>query len=246
MHLLDRYAYSNRIRKLHPAYKAGCSFSALILCLGISRFGLSLFVLVVMLGLSIFWARLPARFVVRLTFVEGGFLLFGVLGVAISVSGIPSPGAIAMGPLWFNLSAASVWSATNLLMRTLGCAAAMNFLALTTPTVDLIDLLRRMRVPAMLIELMSLMYRFIFVLLDSLDRMILAQEVRSGFRNWRSSMYSAAQIGTNLFIEAFRRSQRLEIALQGRAWDGNLRVLPQEYEHPFSRRADRWRNRHVD
>ncbi len=246
MHLIDRFAYANHIRKLHPGYKAGCSLLALVLCLGINRLQTSLLILFVMLGLSILWARLPARFVLRLTFVEGSFLLFGVLGVAISVSGIPSPGALAMGPLWFNLSAESVWTAVNLLLRALGCAAAMNFLALTTPMVDLIDLLRRLRVPAFLIELMSLMYRFIFVLLDSLERMILAQEVRLGFRNWRSSLYSAAQIGTNLFIEAFRRSQRLEVALQGRAWDGNLRVLPQEYEHMFSRRADGWRNRHVD
>lgn len=237
MHLLDRYAYSNRIRKLHPAYKAGCSLSALILCLGISSLGFSLFVLLVMLGLTIFWARLPARFVLRLTFVEGSFLLFGVLGVAVSVSGISSPGAVVVGPFWVNLTAETIWRAGILLTRALGCVAAMNFLALTTPVVDLIDLMRRLRVPAVLIELMILMYRFIFVLLESLERMILAQEVRLGFQNWRCSLQSVAQIGANLFIEAFRRSKRLEIALQGRAWDGTLRVLPQEYEHPFSRRA---------
>lgn len=246
MHLLDRYAYSNRIHRLHPAYKAGCSLLAMAACLGINRLFASLSILIFMLSLTVFWAGLPGRFVLKLSLAEGGFLLAGVLGVAISVSSVPNPDALAVGSLWFNLSAGSAWMAVDLLARSLGCVAAMNFLALTTPMVDLMDLLRRMRVPSLLVELMGLMYRFIFVLLDSLDRMILAQKVRLGFRNWRSSLHNAAQIGANLFIEAFRRSQKLEIALQGRAWDGSLRVLPQEYEHPFLRRSHTKENRYVD
>lgn len=233
MRQLDAFAYSNQLRRLHPAYKAGCSLLALLLCLGLNRIYSSLVIFIFMLGLTIFWAGLPWRFVLRLILAEGSFLLIGVLGVAVSISGIPSPGALAFGPLWFNVSAESNHQALNLLMRALGSVAALNFLALTTPMLDLLELLRRLHVPELLIDLMGLMYRFIFVLLDSLERMTLAQEARLGFANWRNSLHSAAQIGTNLFIEAFRRSRTLETALQGRAWDGNLRVLPQKYEHLF-------------
>ena len=237
MRLLDRYAYSNRIHRLHPAYKAGCSLLAIVVCLAVNHFYVSLFILLIMIALTILWAGLPARFVLTLLLAEGSFLLVGVVGIAVSVSSIPTSSGLAAGPLWINLSAESIRLAAATLARSLGCAAAMNFLALTTPVIDLIDLMHKLRVPALLVELMGLMYRFVFVLLDSLERMVLAQEVRLGFANWRNSLRSASQIGASLFIEALRRSQKLEIALQGRAWDGSLRVLPQEYEHLFPRRS---------
>lgn len=182
--------------------------------------------------LSVAWARLPAGFVLRLMLAEGGFLVAGVLGVAVSISTPPSLDAAALGPFWLNLTPASLYLASMLLARSLSCAVAMNFLALTTPLVDLVDLLRRAHAPDLLIDLMTLIYRFIFTLLDCPDRMVTAQEVRMGFSGWRTSLHSAAQIGANLFIEAFRRSRRLETALEGRGWDGSsLHVLPQEYEH---------------
>ena len=37
MHWIDRYAYSNRIRKLDPAYKAGFSLALIALCLVIDQ-----------------------------------------------------------------------------------------------------------------------------------------------------------------------------------------------------------------
>ncbi len=58
----------------------------------------------------------------------------------------------------------------------------------------------------------------------------MAQEVRLGFNGWRQSMQSVGDIAANLFIEAFRKSQKLETSLEGRLWEGSFRVLPQDYE----------------
>ena len=64
----------------------------------------------------------------------------------------------------------------------------MNFLTLTTPLVDLVDLWRRWRIPALLIDLMTVIYRFIFVLIDIAGRMRMAQESRLGYN---TSFYRA-------------------------------------------------------
>jgi cobalt/nickel transport system permease protein len=230
MHWVDRYAYNNRIRKLDPAYKAGFGLVVMLVCLIADRPLVGLLIILLDAGLSIFWAGLPAGFVFKLLTGEGSFLLFGVLGVAISINTIPIPGGLAFGPFWVMVTPGTIYLAIRLLFRALGCVSAMNFLALTTPMVDLIDLLRRMHVSEILIDLMTLIYRFVFTLLDSLDRMVLAQEVRMGFNGWRNSLQSTSNIGANLFIEALRRSRRLETALEGRGWDGSFRVIPQEYE----------------
>jgi cobalt/nickel transport system permease protein len=232
MRWVDRFAYSNRIRLLDPAYKAGFSLIGLLVCLVIDQPVLSLCVMIGVILLAILWAGLPAGFLIKLLTAEASFLVIGVASIAVSISTIPSSGSVAVGPFWLNITPATLYLAFRLLMRSLGCASAMNFLALTTPMVDLIELGRRIYLPDLLIDLMSLIYRFIFTLLDCLDQMVLAQEVRLGFNGFKTSLHSAGRIGANLFIEAFRKSQRLEVALEVRGWEGSLRVLPQVYQHP--------------
>lgn len=246
MHWIDRFAYNNRIRRLDPVYKAGFSLLVIVLCLVSALPWVNVALMVVVICFSILWAQLPARSVFKLLMAEGSFLVFGVLGVAVSITTRSSPGAISVGPFWLNVTADSINLAFKLLTRSLGCAAAMNFLALTTPMVDLIDLFRRIHVPDLLIDLLTLIYRFIFTLMDCLDRMMLAQKVRLGFNGWGGTLRSAGEIAANLFIEAFRRSQKLDIALQGRGWDGSLRVLPQEYEPLFRPRCAEKENSHAD
>ncbi|MHB8991586.1 MAG: cobalt ECF transporter T component CbiQ, partial [Chloroflexota bacterium] len=177
-------------------------------------------------------AGLPALIVGRLLLAEGLFLALAVLGVTISIGSAPPEAALwssSWGPLWLGSSWASVETALRLAARALGCAATLNFLALTTPLVDLIDLGRRLWIPALLVDLMALVYRFIFALLDSLTRMRVAQECRLGYATVRRSMASAGVLGSRLFVDAFLRSQRLQRALEGRGYCGELRVLPAPY-----------------
>ncbi len=230
MRTIDQFAYSNAIRRLDPAIKAGFSLLILLLCLVIDRPLISATLLCMVILLSVFWAKLPSGFVIRVLLAEGSFLLFGVLGVAVSINTVPTGEAISIGPFWVNITVGSLLMAFRLFMRSLGCASAMNFLALTTPLVDLIDLFRRIHLPELIIDLMTLIYRFLFTLLDCLEQMVMAQEVRLGFNGWRRGLQSAGNIAANLFIEAFRKSQKLETSLEGRLWEGSLRVLPQDYE----------------
>ena len=230
MRWIDRFAYGSPIRKLDPVYKTGFSLLIIFFCLAAGRPFISIAALVIVLSLSLFIASLPAGFLLKLLFAEGGFLFFSVLGVALSIHTQPDVGGFPLGCFYILITPSSFTLAITLFLRSLACVAAMNFLALTTPLIDLIALFRRMHIPELLIDLMTLIYRFIFTLVDCLERMVLAMETRCGFCNWRRSMASAGQIGANLFIETYRKSRNLEKALEGRCWDGSLHVLPQEYD----------------
>jgi cobalt/nickel transport system permease protein len=98
--------------------------------------------------------------------------------------------------------------------------------------VDMLELFRRWRVPVILVDIMVVIYRFIFVLLDSLNRMYMAQDSRLGYNtSYFRTMNSAALLGSRLFIDAFQRSRRLQVALESRGYDGgDLRVLPSNYQ----------------
>lgn len=232
MQLIDRYAYNNALRRVDPAQKGGLAVLTILLCLVLNRPAVGFLAVAWMLALTTLWARVPALVFGRVLLTEGLFLLFSVVGVALSVSlGQPAAAAAAwrIGPLWFSTSSEALDLALRLLSRALGCAAALNFLILTTPLTDLIELLRRLRVPETLIELMMIIYRAIYVLLESLQRMRTAQDARLGYRDARRAMQSTALLGSQLLLDAYRRSKRLQIALESRGLDGPLRVLPLDY-----------------
>lgn len=232
MRVIDRYAYNNALRRIDPVQKGGLTMITVLLCLLLSRPVVGLLAMVWMLALVTLWARVPVVVFGRALLTEGLFLALSVTGLALSVSpGQPVPvlAAWQIGPIWFSTSSEALNLALSLLTRTLGCAAALNFLILTTPLTDLIELLRRVRVPETLIELMTLLYRAIFVLLESLGRMHTAQDARLGYRTPQRAMQSAAMLGSQLFLDAYRRSRRLQVALESRGLDGPLRVLPLDY-----------------
>lgn len=234
MHIIDRYAYASRIRRVDPAQKAGLALLVIVLCLLLNRPAVGVMAVIWMWGLLVFWAGVPGRVFARVLFVEGLFLVLAVVGVALSFSLTPPSSSfqtIQVGPLWVGTTPASLSLAALLVSRALGCAAAMNFLALTTPLVDLVELLRRWRVPMLLIDLVSLIYRFIFVLLASMQRMQTAQQSRLGYSTFWNGMKSAGLLGSRLFVDAYQRSQRMQIALESRCYNGDLRVLPITYHH---------------
>ena len=237
MQIIDRYAYSNALRQVTPTLKAAITLSVILLCLVLNEPLVGLTAVLWMLVLAVGLARIPLRPFGGILLAEGGFLLLATIAVILSFSLQPPAQddgwRLHLGMLWISTTPESLYRGANLILRALGAAAAMNFLALTTPMIDLIDMLHRLHMPAIIIDLMTLMYRYIFVLLESLERMNRAQNSRLGFAasNMRR-MRNAAGIATRLFIESFLRSRHLQRALAARGYDGgDLRVLPATYEH---------------
>lgn len=224
---IDRYAYSNRLRALPPEQKGGLALLTILLCLLLNRPLVGLLATAWMLLLAIVWAGVPWRAFGAALLAQGGFLLCGIVSVAVQV-GTSTEVLWQIGPL--AVTEGSWATAVLLFSRALGCAAAMSFLAFTTPLVDLIDLGRRWYIPAWLLDLATLIYRFTFVLLESMKQMVTAQQARLGYDGWRRAMHSAAQVAASLLVESYRRSQRLQLALEGRGYSGDLRVLPHEYQ----------------
>ncbi|MDW8404634.1 cobalt ECF transporter T component CbiQ [Chloroflexus sp.] len=237
LRVIDRYAFANRLRAVDPAQKAGLAVLVILLCLTLDRPLVGWLALGWMLAVAIWYARIPWRVVIAVLGAESTFLALSVIGIAVSVSfdqPVAARWMTSLGPLWLSVSNESLQTALRLLSRALGSAAALNVLILTTPLVDLIELLRRLRAPALLIEVMTLSYRAIFVLLDTLEQMVTAQTARLGYASWRATLRSSALLGSRLFVVAYQRSQALETALHARGFTGEVRVLPLCY------RIDRW------
>ncbi len=230
--LIDRFAYGNRLRYTDPALKTSVALTVLGLCLVLNTPAVSLFALGWMSLLAIAVARIPARVFAGILLGESTFLALATVGIAVTISTIPPAETLwrgHIGGVWIFSTADGLSVAARTVARAIGATAAMNFLALTTPLVDLVELMRRRRVPDALIDITATIYRAIFLLLDNFNRMYTAQQCRLGYVSARRSMYSAALLGGNLFIKTFQQGKRLQLALDARGFNGNLRVLPAQY-----------------
>ncbi len=78
--------------------------------------------------------------------------------------------------------------AGSLVGHALAGSAAVLLLAATTPMSDLLPALRRLRVPAAVVEVASVTYRLLFVLLESLRTIREAQTARMGYSSLRRSL----------------------------------------------------------
>ncbi len=108
-------------------------------------------------------------------------------------------------------------------------------LTTSTPFPDLLQAMRAVRVPRLLVAMFGLMWRYLFVLVDEVLRLMRARAARSGQSAaagsrsggsvaWRARV--AGGMAGSLFLRAFERSDRIYMAMTARGYDGEVRTLP--------------------
>jgi cobalt/nickel transport system permease protein len=98
------------------------------------------------------------------------------------------------------------------------CLACMILLTATTRSSDLLAVLWRLRVPALLVTTLALMQRYLFVLLEELERMQRARRSRSFVAGRASAWRNSAQVAGQLFVRTSERSERVYLAMCARGW----------------------------
>ena len=76
---------------------------------------------------------------------------------------------------------------------------------------------------------MLLIYRFIFVLLDTASAITTSQHCRLGNRDYKTALKSFGLLGSALMLRAVTRSNRLYTAMEARCYDDTIRVLSQTH-----------------
>ena len=106
----------------------------------------------------------------------------------------------------------------SMLVKSTLCLFAMVLLTSATRFTDVLGVLWRLRVPALLVTSLALMYRYLSVLVDESARMHRARRSRtfSGGRAfaWRSS----ATVVALLFVRSSERAERIYDAMCARGW----------------------------
>lgn len=140
--------------------------------------------------------------------------------------------AWSVGPLDLTVSAQGLREFTTIALKSWVSVQAALVLSFTTPFHDLVDALRQLRLPRIMVAIISFMYRYLGVLAGEASRMNRARAARSASRAGRSGgslRWRAAVTGHmvgSLFLRSYERSERIYGAMQARGFDGELRALP--------------------
>jgi cobalt/nickel transport system permease protein len=233
---MDQYAYRSKLKHKDPLQKLAFAFMTLSVCLWANHGLISVMVIFTMGGMTVLRGGTPLRFFIKLLLIPMSFLLIGIFTIAVNVSEM-SEGFLAAIPVagtWIGFSRTGLQDALQLFLKALGTVSCLYFLSLTTPMMDLLSALRRLGVPKILVEIMGLVYRFIFILLETADTMYKAQSCRLGYSSLFMRYHSLGSLASMLFMRAYKRSDELYTALEARGYEGELKVLGETYENHWS------------
>lgn len=162
-------------------------------------------------------AAVPALLIVRRMLIEVPFVAFALLLPVLT----PGPRIEVLGVA---LSGPGLLGAWNILAKgTLGVVASILLAATTEPRALLLGV-ERLRLPPLLVQIMSFMLRYADVVTSELHRMRIARESR-GFRARDPRQWGVlAQSAGTLFIRSYERGERVHLAMLSRGYSGRMPV----------------------
>ncbi|MEA4986818.1 MAG: cobalt ECF transporter T component CbiQ [Anaerovorax sp.] len=226
MMIIDKLAYSSQLRNKSPFLKSAFAVGTLLICVGARSFVVSGIVLILMGCLTVFYSRTSLSHYIKLMTAPFAFLALGTIAIAVNYTTAPMDLiSIPIGLHYLAVSVTSLTYAIRLIVVSLASISCLYFLTLTTPLLDLLAVLRRLHCPWIIIELMMLIYRYIFVLLDMALAITTAQNCRLGNRDAKTAIQAMGLMLSVLLVRALNKSSLLFDAMESRCYDGEIRVL---------------------
>ena len=227
---VDKLCYRSKLRYVNAGEKFAYSMLTLLFCIASRSFVLSVAVLLVNSILTVGKGGLPLRRYISLMAVPSAFLILSTLAIIVNISKIPLDGyALPVGAFFITGSKASVLFGLRLIVTAMAAVSCLYFLSLNTTMTDIMAVLGRLHCPRIILELMLLIYRYIFVLMETASAMLVSQKARLGHKDFKTSLRSFGSMGAALLIRAFQRSVSLYDAMESRCYDGRIRVLDEQH-----------------
>jgi cobalt/nickel transport system permease protein len=143
----------------------------------------------------------------RLLLAASGFAVTSILPLSVAIHWHPL--ALSWDPAGFRVG---LLAGT----RAVGTLSATLLLVFTTPFPRLLMLLRRLRTPVIVTDLLALVHREIFLLDEGFGKLRRALACRGGWNGIRSGMQCLSLGMAALFVRALEHSRRLEAGLASR------------------------------
>lgn len=223
---IDDAAWESPWRHRRCGEKVALCLGLVVTALVLPPWPTCLLVTIVSIMLVVVWARIPARVLAAAMAAPMVFICLGAATIVIQVSA-HSPDALWRWG-WLSVTSDSLSRGVGAGAHGLAGTLAVMVLATTTPLVDVLTWLRTLRIPAPLLEIASLTYRLVFVVLETLLAVREAQTNRLGYERggryggWERPVRSTGTLMGHVLTRSWHRATRLE---QGLSLRGDMEHL---------------------
>ncbi len=226
---IDYYAQSSKLNEVNAFIKLVFALAMLLWVVACPSNLVAIFVLICMSVITLFVGKTNASYYLKVILVPGMFIVLSGISLAFDWGVAPS--------LYFDIPLAGGYlsvtqegqaHATGVILKALAAVSCLYMLNLSTPVSELLAVLRKVKVPSLLLELLYLVYRYIFVVLAMLSAMSTASKTRLGGANIRAQMSSFLGIGSTLLLRSLKRARLSFDAMESRCYDGEIAFLTEE------------------
>ena len=181
--------------------------------------------------LTIVKGKLPVHEYLAILTIPIIFILLGTFTIAIDFS----KQAIGQYNLYLGFcyvftSQAKLKEVIFLILKVFAAISALQMITLSTPSSEIIYVLRKAHVPKIIIELMNLIYRYIFILMEVYTKMKNSAESRLGYCDYKTSFYTFGSIASNMLVISLKKANTYYDAMESRCYDGELIFLEEDKE----------------
>ncbi|KGK87520.1 cobalt ECF transporter T component CbiQ [Clostridium sp. HMP27] len=221
--LIDFYAHASKIRHWNPTFKVCLSIGLLILCIALDNPYVSVAVIISMSYLSIVKGKISIHEYLSMLAIPMAFIIVGTFSIAIDFSKQPiGEYNINLGFFYVFTSQAKLKEVIFLIMKVFAAVSALQMMTLSTPSSEIIYVFRKAHVPKIIIELMDIIYRYIFILMDVHIKMKNSVESRHGYCDFKTSCYTFGSIASNMLVISLKKAANYYNAMEARCYDGDL------------------------
>lgn len=227
---IDFYAYASKIRHWNPTFKVAFSIVTLLICILLNNPYVSYAVIITMAYVTVVKGELPFKEYLSVLMIPIAFILISIFTIVIDISKLP------MGQYYFNIgfcylftSKAMIKEGGFLLLKVLAAISVLQMMTLSTPASEIIYVLRQASMPKLIIELMNMIYRYIFILMNVATKMKNSAQSRHGYCDIKTSWYTFGRIASNMLVISLKKANAYYEAMEARCYDGEL-IFFEEYE----------------
>jgi len=221
---IDRFAQDDSVvHRLDARAKVVAVVLYTVFLISFDRYAVSALVPMLVLPLSLLWfGGIPTWFALRRVLVLSPFILVLCL---VSPFYDRAVHEVALGPWRFTTTGGWLTAADLAIKFTLG-VMTLTALMSTTPFARMLEALRKLGMPRMLVIQLGFLYRYLFVLIDEALRLKRGRDFRGAALAPASRRLRAVggMIG-HLFVHTLDRSDRIYTAMTARGYRGEWHAL---------------------
>jgi cobalt/nickel transport system permease protein len=226
---IDYFAYASKIRSWNATFKVLLSLATIILCITLSNAHVSLVVILAMAFLVVRIGGLPFRDYISVLTVPLTFILISIVAIVLDFSGHPiGRYCVWLGFTYLYTTPEMLEKGIFLGLKIVASVSALQLMILTTPSTEIISVLRKTHVPRGFADLMNMIYRYIFILLEVFAKMKDSAESRLGYCDFITSCFTFGNIASNMLVLSLKKAGAYYDAMEARCYDGELRFLEDE------------------